>query len=152
MKKLVLFAGVLLGVVFSASAQLVVDAEMFKANPNSFMGKTVTIKSVTLKESGSQNPGPVSGVVGAPSSGVSSSAPAPVGIAGPSSGKSSAIYCNPQTNFTLSKWNIGPKNDLCVQVDARMKPALDACMPGKVVKSLTFRVTPTMYVATRIEP
>ena len=150
MKKLVLFAGVLLGVVFSASAQLVVDAEMFKANPNGFMGKTVTIKNVTLKESGSQTLGVVGGSVTVPISGASSSAP--VGVAGPSSGKSSTIYCNPQPNFTLSKWNLGPKNDLCVQVDSKMKPMLDACMPGKLVKSLTFRVTPTMYIATRIEP
>jgi len=150
MKKLVLFAGVLLGVVFSASAQLIVDAEMFKANPNGFMGKTVTIKNVALKESGSQSPGVVGGSVTVPTTGVSVGAP--VGIAGPSSGKSSTVYCNPQPNLTLSKWNLGPKNDICVQIDSRMKPMLDACVPGKVVKSITFRVTPTMYLATKIEP
>jgi hypothetical protein len=152
MKKFILSAAAIFGVVFSAQAQLIVDAEMFKSNPNQFLGKTVTIKNVTLKEASCHKPGPVAGAVSAPAGSAGVGSPAPVGIAGPNSGKSASIYCSPQPNMTLTKWSIGPNNDLCVQIDARMKPALDAIPTGKVAKSITFRVTPTMYTATRIEP
>ena len=81
----------------------------------------------------------------------STGAGAPVGVAGPSSGKSQSAHCNPVPNMTLTKWTLGPNNDLCVQVDARIKPMVDQCQVGSIVKSISFRVTPTMYVATRIE-
>ena len=151
MKKLSLFIGVLMSVISSLSAQIVVDAEMFKSNPSNFMGKVVTIKNVTFK-SVVTNPGSPSGVVSSPSGNIGAPSPAPVGVAGPSSGKSQSMYCNPQPNMTLTKWSLGPENDVCVQVDARVKPTLDMIMVGKVAKSITFRVTPTMYMATRIEP
>ena len=150
MKKLSLFIGVLMSVISSLSAQIVVDAEMFKSNPSNFMGKVVTIKNVVYKGS-AMNPGAPSGVVSSPSGNVNTPSPAPVGVAGPSSGKSQSMYCNPQPNMTLSKWVLGPNNDLCVQTDARIKPMVDMCQVGSVVKSISFRCTPNMYVATRIE-
>jgi len=148
MKKFILSAVALLGLVFSANAQMIVDGEMFNANPNQFMGKTVTIKNVTLKEANCHIP-KVSGSVSAPSGSASS---APVGVAGPTAGPAKSAHCNPQPNLTLTKWNITPTATICVQTDAKVKPALDRCVAGKLVKSITFRVTPTMYIATRIEP
>lgn len=152
MKKLLFILALLTTAVGSLSAQLVVDAEMFKSNPTQFMGKVVTIKNVVYKGS-SMTPGsPKGGVVSAPSGTTDAGAPpAPVGVAGPSSGKSQSAHCNPVPNFTLTKWTLGPNNDLCVQVDARIKPMVDMCQVGGVVKSISFRCTPTMYVATRIE-
>ncbi len=151
MKKITLIA-VVLFLAKAVSAQMVVDAEMFKANPNQFMGKVVTIKNVVYKGS-SMTPGsPQGGVVSSPSgSAGASGAAAPTGVAGPSSGKSQSVYCNPAPNFTLTKWNLGPNNDLCMQVDARIKPMVDMCQVGGVVKSISFRCTPNMYVATRVE-
>ena len=149
MKKFILSVVALLGLVFTTNAQMIVDAEMFKANPNQFMGKVVTIKNVVYKGS-SMTPGsPQGGAVSSPSG--STGAGAPVGVAGPSSGKSQSAYCNPNPQFTLTKWTLGPNNDLCVQVDARIKPMVDMCQVGGVVKSISFRCTPTMYVATRVE-
>ena len=148
MKKYILSAVAVLGLVFSANAQMIVDGEMFNANPNQFMGKTVTIKNVTLKSVGNEAP-KVSGSVSAPSGSASS---APVGVAGPTAGPAKSAHCNPQPNLTLTKWNITPTATICVQTDAKVKPALDRCVAGKLVKSITFRVTPAMYVATRIEP
>jgi len=149
MKKFILSVVALLGLVFTTNAQMVVDAEMFKANPTQFMGKVVTIKNVVFKGS-SMTPGsPQGGVVSSPSG--STDAGAPVGIAGPSSGKSQSACCNPAPNFTLTKWTLGPNNDICVQVDARIKPMVDMCQVGSKVKSISFRCTPNMYVATRVE-
>jgi len=151
MKKLAFLFVVLFAANF-VNAQIVVDAEMFKANPNMFMGKVITIKNVVYKGS-SKTPGsPVGGVVSAPSgtTGVSGGA-APTGVAGPSSGKSQSVYCNPVPNFTLTKWSLGPNNDFCMHVDARIKPMVDMCPVGGVVTSISFRCTPTMYVATRVE-
>ena len=66
MKKLAFLFVVLFAANF-VNAQIVVDAEMFKANPNMFMGKVITIKNVVYKGS-SKTPGsPVGGVVSAPS-------------------------------------------------------------------------------------
>lgn len=148
MKKLVLFMGVIITAISSLSAQLVIDAEMFKANPNAFMGKTVTIKNVVLKSTEvNQKPsGPV-GVVSSQPSGPSVNGGAPVGVAGPSSGKSQTAHCNPIPNFTLTKWTLGPNNEICVQADARTLPMLP--VSGSVCKDITFRVTPTMYMLTR---
>ena len=149
MKKFILSVVALLGLVFTTNAQMVVDAEMFKANPTAFTGKVVTIKNVVYKGS-SMTPGsPQGGVVNSPSG--STSAGAPVGVAGPSAGPVKSAYCNPAPNFTLTKWTLGPNNDLCVQVDARIKPMVDMCQVGSAVKSISFRCTPNMYVATRIE-
>jgi hypothetical protein len=147
MKKISLLLGMFFIAITSLSAQLVVDAEMFKSNPNNFMGKVVTIKNVSLISSNCHNP-KISGVVNAPisSTSVGGTSPAPVGVAGKNS------YCNPQPNLTLTKWSLGPQNELCVQIDNRLQPMLNTCQPGKNVKSITFRVTPTMYLATRIEP
>ena len=152
MKKITLIA-VVLFLAKAVSAQMVVDAEMFKANPNQFMGKVVTIKNVVYKGS-SMTPGsPQGGVVSAPSGSAGAGAPgaAPTGVVGPSSGKSQSVYCNPAPNFTLTKWTLGPNNNICVQVDARIKPMVDMCQVGGVVKSISFRCTPNMYVATRVE-
>ncbi len=49
MKKFILSVVAVLGLVGASNAQMVVDAEMFKANPTAFMGKVVTIKNVVLK-------------------------------------------------------------------------------------------------------
>jgi hypothetical protein len=152
MKKISTILGMFFIAITSLSAQLVIDAEMFKANPNSFMGKTVTIKNVVFKNVSQTVGSPTTGVVSVPSGNVGTQSGAPVGIAGPSSGKSAQVYCNPQPKFTLTKWVLGPNNELCVQVDGKMQPVLGMLEPGKVVKSITFRVTPTMYLATRIEP
>lgn len=150
MKKIMLILGFVITAISNLSAQVVVDAEMFKANPNSFMGKVVTIKNVTLKEANCHQPnGPV-GVVNLPSNSVGTGAP--VGVAGPSSGKSQTMYCNPQPKMTLTKWSFGPNNTNCLQVDEKLKPILNGIEVGKVVKSVSFRVTPTMYLVTRIEP
>jgi len=149
MKKLILFMGVIITAISSLSAQMVVDAEMFKANPTQFMGKVVTIKNVVYKGSPSSPDATTGGVVsGTPSA---TSKPA-VGLAGPSAGPAKSAYCNPQPNLTLTKWTLGPNNDICLQVDAKMKPAVDMCQVGKVCKGVSFRVTPTMYLVTRIEP
>jgi len=149
MKKFILSVVALLGLVFTTNAQMVVDAEMFKANPTAFTGKVVTIKNVVYKGS-SMTPGsPQGGVVSSPSG--STGAGAPVGVAAPSSAKSQSAYCNPNPQFTLTKWTLGPNNVLCMQVDARIKPMVDMCQVGSVVKSISFRCTPNMYVATRIE-
>ena len=151
MKKFTLLAIVLFAAK-AVSAQMIVDAEMFKANPNQFMGKVVTIQNVVFKGS-SMTPGsPQGGVVSSPSgSAGASGAGAPTGVAGPSSGKSASVYCNPAPNFTLTKWTLGPNNDLCMQVEAKIKPMVDQCQVGSVVKSISFRCTPNMYVATRVE-
>lgn len=149
MKKFILSVVALLGLVFTTNAQMVVDAEMFKANPTAFTGKVVTIQNVVYKGS-SMTPGsPQGGVVSSPSK--PAGAGAPVGVAGPSAGPAKSAYCNPAPNFTLTKWTLGPNNDLCVQVDARIKPMVDMCQVGSTVKSISFRCTPTMYVATRVE-
>ncbi len=67
MKKFILSVVALLGLVFTTNAQMIVDAEMFKANPNQFMGKVVTIKNVVYKGS-SMTPGsPQGGAVSSPS-------------------------------------------------------------------------------------
>lgn len=151
MKKIILLAVVFFGVK-SVSAQMIVDAEMFKANPTQFMGKVVVIKNPVFKGS-SMTPGsPQGGAVSSPSgSAGATDGGAPTGVAGPSSGKSASVYCNPAPNFTLTKWTLGPNNDICVQVDAKLKPMVDMCQVGSVVKSISFRVTPSTYVATRIE-
>ena len=149
MKKFILSVVAVLGLVGASNAQMVVDAEMFKANPTAFMGKVVTIKNVVLKSSNCHTPGlPKGGVVSTPSG---SAAPTPVGVAGPVAGPAKSAHCNPVPNMTLTKWTLGPNNDICVQVDARVKPMLDQCEVGAVIKSISFRCTPTMYVATRIE-
>lgn len=141
--------GVIITAISSLSAQMIVDAEMFKSNPTQFMGKVVTIKNVVYKGSQMTPDGPKGGVVSStPSSTVTKPA---VGLAGPTSGPAKSAHCNPQPNLTLTKWTLGPNNDICVQVDARMKPAVDMCQVGKVSKSISFRVTPTMYMVTRIE-
>lgn len=152
MKKFILSVVALLGLVFTTNAQMIVDAEMFKSNPTQFMGKVVTIKNVTLKSANCHDPGsPKGGVVSSSSGSAGAGAPAPVGIAGPSSSKSQSSHCNPVPNMTLTKWTLGPNNDLCVQVDARIKPMVDQCQVGGVCKSISFRCTPNMYIATRIE-
>ena len=150
MKKFILSVVALLGLVFTTNAQLVVDAEMFKSNPTTFMGKTITIKNVTYKETNNSAPTVAGATVSAPTNGVSTGAP--VGIAGPSAGPAKSAYCNPQPNLNLTKWVLGPNNTICVQTDAKTKPALDRIPAGSVAKSITFRVTPTMYLMTRIEP
>ena len=139
MKKFILLAIVLFAAKV-VSAQMIVDAEMFKANPNQFMGKVVTIKNVVFKGKAITPGSSSGGVVSAPS-----------GSAGSVSGKSASVYCNPAPNFTLTKWTLGPNNDLCVQVDARIRPMVDQCQVGGVIKSISFRCTPNMYVATRVE-
>lgn len=149
MKKFILSVVALLGLVFTTNAQMIVDAEMFKANPNQFMGKVVTIKNVVYKGSSITPGSPQGGVVSSPSG--STGVSAPVGVAGPSNGKVQSAHCNPNPQFTLTKWILGPNNDLCVQVDARVKPMVDMCQVGSAVKSISFRCTPTMYVATRVE-
>jgi len=149
MKKFIISAVALLGLVFSASAQMIVDAEMFNANPNGFMGKTVTIKNVTLKESNCHTPSP-GGVVSGPAT--SAGAGAPVGVAGPSAGPAKSALCNPMPNYILTKWAITPTRTICIQTDAKTKPMLDRVQTGAVAKSITFRVTPSMYLMTRIEP
>ena len=63
MKKFILSVVVLLGLVFTTNAQMIVDAEMFKANPNQFMGKVVTIKNVVYKGSSITPGSPQGGVV-----------------------------------------------------------------------------------------
>ena len=143
-----MMVALVLGLVSATNAQLIVDAEQFKANPSAFMGKTVTIKNATLKEANCHTP-KVSGTVTTPSG---TAASAPVGVAGPTVGPAKSAYCNPLPNHTLTRWVLGPNNTVCVQVDAKVKPALDRVQAGAVVKSVTFRVTPTMYLATRIEP
>ena len=150
MKKFFAIAALVFGVVSSSNAQMVVDAEQFKANPNQFMGKVVTIKNVVYNGSSITPGSPTGGTVSSPS-GTASSTSTPTGVAGPSSGKSQTAHCNPAPNFTLTKWTLGPNNSLCVQVDARIKPMVDMCQVGGVVKSISFRVTPNMYVATRVE-
>ena len=149
MKKIMLLMGVIITAISSLSAQMVVDAEMFKSNPTQFMGKVVTIKNVVYKGSPTTPDGIQGGVVSSTPSGVSKPS---VGLAGPTSGPAKSAHCNPQPNLTLTKWTLGPNNDICVQVDARMKPAVDMCQVGKVCKGISFRVTPTMYMVTRIEP
>lgn len=151
MKKLLFILALLTTAVGSLSAQLVVDAEMFKSNPSQFMGKTVTIKNATYKGMPTNPSGPQGGVVNPTQGSAGVSAPSPVGIAGPSIGKSASIYCNPDPKLTLTKWNLGPNNDLCVQVNDQVKPVILGIQTGKVVKSISFRVTPTMYLATRVE-
>ena len=151
MKKISLLLGMFFIAITSLTAQIVVDAEMFKSNPNAFMGKVVTIKNVTFKGS-NITPGLPTGIVSSPSGNVGTSTPSPVGIAGPTSGPAKSLHCNPQPNFTLTKWSLGPQNDICLQSDAKIKPMLDMCETGKVVKSISFRVTPTVYMVTRIEP
>ncbi len=155
MKKITLIA-VVLFLAKSVSAQLVVDAEMFKANPSQFMGKTITIKNVTYKGSQTTAGSPQGGTVsGTPSAGAGAGAPTKpsTGLAGPTGGgPAKDQYCNPQPNFTLTKWSLGPNNNICVQVDAKTQPALGMIQTGSLAKSITFRVTPTMYAATRIEP
>ncbi len=149
MKKLILFMGVIITAISSLSAQMIVDAEMFKSNPTQFMGKVVTIKNVVYKGSPTTPDGVNGGVVSSTPSGVSKPS---VGLAGPVAGPAKSAHCNPQPNLTLTKWNLGPNNDICIQVDAKMKPAVDMCQVGKVCKGISFRVTPTMYMVTRIEP
>lgn len=151
MKKLYFILAFLTIAVKSLTAQMVVDAEMFKSNPNQFMGKVVTIKNVVYKGS-SIVPGSPQGVVSPDGGSAGVSSGVPVGVAGPSSGKSASAYCNPSPKLTLTKWNLGPNNDLCVQVNDQVKPAILSIPSGRVVKSLSFRVTPTMYLATRVEP
>lgn len=151
MKKFILSVVALLGLVFTTNAQMVVDAEMFKANPTAFMGKVVTIQNVVFKGS-SMTPGsPQGGVVSGEATSTSAPSKPATGLAGPSAGPAKSAYCNPAPNFTLTKWTLGPNNDLCVQVDARIKPMVDMCQVGGSVKSISFRCTPNMYVATRVE-
>lgn len=151
MKKLLFILAFLTTAVGSLSAQLVVDAEMFKSNPTQFMGKVVTIKNVVYKGTATTPDAIKGGIVSAPTGTTAPSPSAPVGVAGPSSGKSASACCNPVPNFNLTKWTLGPNNDICVQVDARIKPMVDMCQVGGAVKSISFRVTPSMYVATRVE-
>ena len=154
MKKITLIA-VVLFLAKSVSAQMVVDAEMFKANPNQFMGKVVTIQNVVYKGASTTAGGAQGGVVsGNPSSGAGAGAPSKpaTGLAGGTGGgPAKDLYCNPAPNFTLTKWTLGPNNNLCMQVDARIKPMVDMCQVGGAVKSISFRCTPNMYVATRVE-
>ena len=152
MKKLFFILAFLTIAVKSLTAQMVVDAEMFKSNPSQFMGKVVTIKNVVYKGSSITPGSPNGGVVSPDGKSAGSSSGAPVGVAGPSSGKSASAYCNPDPKLTLTKWTLGPNNDLCLQVNDQVKPAILSITTGRAVKSISFRVTPTMYLATRIEP
>lgn len=156
MKKIVLLGLVLMGVKI-ASAQIVVDAEMFKANPNMFMGKTITIKNPKYINKVTTPGSPTSGAVTAPVSGTPANAttPTPTGVIGapsvPTAGvrtSSNSIYCNPLPNHTTTKWELGVNNPVCIQVQAKdlvMLPGQDRM----IIKEVTFRVTPTMYLMTR---
>ncbi len=140
-----------------ASAQIVVDAEMFKANPNMFMGKTITIKDVKYINKVTTPGAPASGTVAAPVSGTpaNTATPTATGVMGapsvPTPGartSSTSIYCNPMPNNTLTKWELGINNPVCIQVQAKdliMLPVAER----QQVKEVTFRVTPTMYLMTR---
>ena len=153
MKKLA-FLFVVLFTANLVNAQIVVDGEMFKANPNMFMGKTITIKSPKFINKAT-NPGAVAGAVGAPSSGVGVNAPAATGIvptsggvAGPAPKASASIYCNPLPNHTLTRWELGVNNTVCLQVQDNYVVMLPA-QERQVIREVTFRVTPTMYLMTR---
>ena len=144
MKKLILLFGVFITAIGSAFSQgIIVDAEMFKSNPNAFMGKVVTIKNVTLTSSSCHSPKvstTSSSVILNPSS--QQSNPTPVGVVGKNT------CCNPVPNLTLTKWSFGPNNEQCIQADARFLPLLPA--QGSVAKELSFRITPSMYLLTRV--
>ena len=145
MKKITLIA-VVLFLAKAVSAQMVVDAEMFKNNPSQFAGKVITIQNVTFKGN-TANPGGAPG--GAPVGGPSAPG-APAGGVGPGGSKGQSVFCNPATGFTVTKWNLGPNNDVCLQADGKVMPMIDQLQVGSIVKSITFRCTPDMYVATKI--
>jgi hypothetical protein len=153
MKKLA-FLFVVLFAANLVNAQIVVDAEMFKANPNMFMGKTITIKNPKFINKVT-NPGAATGAVSAPSAGVGVNAPAATGViptaggaAAPAPKTSTSIYCNPLPNHTLTKWELGINNSVCIQVQAKDVVMLPV-QERQIIKEVTFRVTPTMYLMTR---
>ena len=144
MKKLILLFGVFISAISSVFSQgIVIDAEMFKSNPNVFMGKVVTIKNVTLVSSSCHTPKPTTSnsvVIVSPNS--QSTSTQPIGIIGKDA------HCNPTPNLTLTKWSFGPNNEHCIQSDSRFLPLLPK--QGSVAKELSFRVTPSMYLLTRV--
>jgi hypothetical protein len=153
MKKLA-FLFVVLLTANLVNAQIVVDAEMFKANPNMFMGKTITIKNPKFINKVT-NPGAATGAVSAPSAGVGVNSPAATGVVPASGGvptpspkTSTSIYCNPMPNHTLTRWELGINNPVCIQVQAKDLVMLPA-QERQIIKEVTFRVTPTMYLMTR---
>ncbi len=152
MKKLA-FLFVVLFAVNIVNAQIVVDAEMFKANPNMFMGKTITIKNPKFINKVT-NPGTIAGTVGTPAAaGVNPTAatgvvPTSSGVSAPAPKSSNSIYCNPMPNHTLTKWELGVNNTVCIQVQAKDVVMLPP-QERQIIKEVTFRVTPTMYLMTR---
>ena len=148
MKKFTLIA-VVLFFAKALSAQMVVDAEMFKNNPSMFMGKVITINNVIYKSKSSAPGAPAGGVVTPPPAKPSTPG-APAGGVGPGPGSPKSVYCNPAPGFTLTTWTLGPNNDLCLQVDSKVMPMVDQCPVGSTVKSITFRCTPNMFVAVRV--
>ncbi len=156
MKKIVLLGLILMGVKI-ASAQIVVDAEMFKANPNMFMGKTITIKNVMFINKVTTPVASASGAVAAPVSGTPASANpnAATGVIGappvapaPGARNQTSIYCNPLPNNTLTKWKLSENNNICIQVQAKDVVMLPV-QERQQMQEVTFRVTPTMYLMTR---
>ena len=146
MKKITLIA-IVLFFAKAISAQMIVDAEMFKNNPGMFMGKVITINNVIYKGN-TANPGAPAGGVVTPPPAKPTTPGAPAGGVGAGAPKS--VYCNPAPGFTLTKWNLGPNNDLCLQADTKVMPMIDQCPVGSTVKSITFRCTPNMFVAVRV--
>jgi hypothetical protein len=141
MKKITLIA-IVLFLTKAVSAQMVVDAVMFKNDPSQFAGKTITIQNVTFK-SNSSNPG------GAPAGGPSAPG-APAGGVAPGAGKGQSVFCNQASGYTVTKWNLGPNNDVCLQVDSKTMPMINQLPVGSTVTSITFRCTPDMYVVTKV--
>lgn len=162
MKKTIILSLVTFTVkILSAQSSVVVTAEAFKSNPKQYVGKIVTIQNVKLISNR-----PPSSTMGGnnmplgkllnlntPSGTVAPGSPAPNGL--PSRGSSSNIigdaFCNDIPNFSLSKWSLGPNNEICVQVGNVVKPQLDQLQVGEVVKSITFRCNENVYNATKIE-
>ena len=162
MKKLSLLALIIFsGNILSAQSSVVVTAEAFKANPTQYVGKIVTIQNVKLISNK-----PPTSTVGGPNipPGKVLNTNTTGGTSRPSSTTSSGgttnassldingnAFCNEVPNFSLTKWSLGPNNEICVQVSSTVKPQLDQVAVGATVKSLTFRCNETVYSATKIE-
>ncbi len=155
MKKISLLAVILFAAKsLSAQSAVVVSAEAFKANPKQYIGKIVTIQNVKLVS----NTPPTSSV-GGPNMppGKLLNTNTPGGTGRPSSGGtpttvvSGNAFCNEIPNFSLTKWSLGPNNEICVQVSSQVKPQLDKIQVGEVAKSITFRCNESVYNATKVE-
>lgn len=161
MRKLVLLFTLLNLVSYSFAQTIVVDAEAFKTSPNSFMGKTITIKNptfltkvpaqiesktnttTTTTNSAQNNSNNIQNnpyyykVIGTVTTSIS-----------PSITETPNVYCTPMKALNLTKWQLSANNTICIQVQPSMLSSLPSEDNVKI-KEVTFVVTTNMYLMTR---